>query len=134
MSLRTALSESCDTWFYRLGDRIWQTNPAKKATLIQQWARKFGFGKPTGIDLSGEAGGLVPSPAWFEKANKFPWTEGQTINLAIGQGALQASPLQLAVAYCALVNGGADRPPARRRRDPPRRLRPEAPASRRCAS
>lgn len=107
MSLRTALSESCDTWFYRLADRIWQHDPAAQATLIQQWARKFGFGAPTGVDLSGEAGGLVPSPAWFQKANKFPWTEGQSVILAIGQGALQASPLQLAVAYCALVNGGA---------------------------
>jgi penicillin-binding protein 2 len=106
MSLRTALAESCDTWFYRLGDRIWQANPSKRGTLIQQWARKFGFGAPTGIDLSGENGGLVPSPAWFLKANKFPWTEGQTVNLSIGQGALQASPLQLAVAYAALVNGG----------------------------
>jgi len=106
MTLRTALSESCDTWFYRLADRIWQHDPAAQATLIQQWARKFGFGAPTGIDLSGEAGGLVPSPAWFQKANRFPWTEGQSVILAIGQGALQASPLQLAVAYCALVNGG----------------------------
>jgi len=106
MSLRTALAESCDTWFYRLGDRIWQSDPAKKGTLIQQWARKFGFGSPTGIDLSGEAAGLVPTPAWFLKTNKFPWTEGQTINLSIGQGSLQASPLQLAVAYSALVNGG----------------------------
>jgi penicillin-binding protein 2 len=106
MSLRTALAQSCDTWFYRLGDRIWQSDPAKEATLIQQWARKFGLGSPTGVDLSGEAAGLVPTPSWFLKANKFPWTEGQTINLAIGQGALQVSPLQLAVAYSALVNGG----------------------------
>ena len=106
MTLQTALAQSCDTWFYRLGDRIWQADPAKKGTLIQQWARKFGLGRPTGIDLSGEAPGLVPTPASFEKANHFPWTEGQTINLAIGQGALQVSPLQLAVAYAALVNGG----------------------------
>jgi penicillin-binding protein 2 len=106
MSLRTALAESCDTWFYRLGDRIWQSDPARQGQLIQQWARKFGFGAPTGVDLSGEDGGNVPTPAWFLKANGYPWTEGQTINLSIGQGALQASPLQLAVAYAALVNGG----------------------------
>jgi penicillin-binding protein 2 len=106
MSLRTALAESCDTWFYRLGDRIWQSDPARQGTLIQQWARKFGLGSPTGIDLSGEEPGLVPSPAWFLKSNRYPWTEGQTINLAIGQGALQVSPLQLAVAYAALINGG----------------------------
>ena len=106
MSLPTALAESCDTWFYRLGDRVWQSNPDRQGTLIQQWARKLGLGAPTGVDLTGEASGLVPTPSWFLKANKFPWTEGQTINLAIGQGALQASPLQLAVAYSALVNGG----------------------------
>ena len=106
MSLRTALAESCDTWFYRLGDRIWQADPARRGQLIQQWARKFGFGSPTGIDISGEEGGNVPTPGWFLKTNKFPWTEGQTVNLSIGQGALQASPLQLAVAYAALVNGG----------------------------
>jgi penicillin-binding protein 2 len=106
MTLETALQESCDTWFYRLGDRIWQADPAKQGTLIQQWARKFGLGSPTGIDLSGESSGLVPSPAWFGKNMGFPWTEGQTINLSIGQGALQVSPLQLAVAYSAIVNGG----------------------------
>ncbi|HET7568952.1 MAG TPA: penicillin-binding transpeptidase domain-containing protein [Gaiellaceae bacterium] len=106
MTLKTALAESCDTWFYRLGDRIWRADPAKRGTLIQQWARKFGLGSPTGVDLSGEGSGLVPSPAWFLRTNRYPWTEGQTINLSIGQGALQVSPLQLAVAYAALVNGG----------------------------
>ena len=106
MSLRTALAESCDTWFYRLGDRIWQADPAREGTLIQQWARRFGLGSPTGVDLSGEEAGLVPTPRWFLKHDGYPWTEGQTINLSIGQGALQVSPLQLAVAYSALVNGG----------------------------
>ena len=106
MTLHTALAQSCDTWFYRLGDRIWQADPARKGTLIQQWSRKFGLGAPTGVDLSGEEAGTVPSPAWFLRTNHFPWTEGQTINLSIGQGALQASPLQMAVAYSALVNGG----------------------------
>ncbi len=106
MTLHTALAQSCDTWFYRLGDRIWQADPAREGTLIQQWSRKFGLGAPTGVDLSGEEGGTVPSPAWFLRTNHFPWTEGQTINLSIGQGALQASPLQMAVAYSALVNGG----------------------------
>jgi penicillin-binding protein 2 len=106
MSLSTALAESCDTWFYRLGDRIWSAAPSKRGTLIQSWARKLGLGKPTGVDLSGEASGLIPSPAWFLKHDGYPWTEGQTINLSIGQGALQVSPLQLAVAYSALINGG----------------------------
>jgi penicillin-binding protein 2 len=106
MSLPTALAESCDTWFYRLGDRIWQSNPAAQGTLIQRWAQLLGLGQPTGIDLSGENGGNVPSPGWFRKTQGYPWTEGQTVNLSIGQGTLQASPLQMAVAYSALINGG----------------------------
>ncbi len=106
MSLPTALSQSCDTWFYRLGDKFWQRDPAARGMQIQQWARKFGLGASSGIDLTGDNPGLVPTPRWFLKANGFPWTEGQTVNLSIGQGALQASPLQMAVAYSALVNGG----------------------------
>jgi penicillin-binding protein 2 len=106
MTLETALAQSCDTWFYRLGNLIWQNDPAREGTLIQEWARKLGLGRPTGVDLSGEAAGSVPTPSSFLKQFHYPWTEGQTINLAIGQGALQVSPLQLAVAYSALVNGG----------------------------
>jgi penicillin-binding protein 2 len=107
MSLPTALEQSCDTWFYRLGDRIYQSDPAKQGTLIQQWARKFGLGSTPPIDLTGASPGWVPGPGKkFEKLMGFPWTEGQTINLAIGQGALQVSPLQLAVAYSAIANGG----------------------------
>jgi penicillin-binding protein 2 len=106
MTLRTALAESCDTWFYRLGDRIYTADPAKQGSSIQQWAHKLGLGRPTGIDVIGESGGLLPTPAWFRKTQHQPWYEGQTINLAIGQGMLQASPLQMAVAYSALANGG----------------------------
>jgi penicillin-binding protein 2 len=106
MSLPTALAQSCDTWFYRLGDRVYNTNPSLQGTSIQQWAHKLGLGKPTGIDLIGESGGLVPTPSWLRTSQNQIWTEGQTINLAIGQGMLQASPLQMAVAYSALANGG----------------------------
>ena len=106
MPLHTALSESCDTWFYRLGDLFWARDPAKKGTQIQQWARLFGLGSTPDLDLTGAVSGLMPSPGWFLKSQGYPWTEGQTVNLSIGQGALQVSPLQLAVAYSALVNGG----------------------------
>jgi len=106
MTLSTALAESCDTWFYRLGDLIYNTNPTAQGASIQQWARRLGLGRPTGLDLIGESGGLVPTPAWFKKTQHQDWYEGQTINLAIGQGMLQASPLQMAVAYAALANGG----------------------------
>jgi penicillin-binding protein 2 len=107
MTLPTALQQSCDTWFYRLGDRVWWADPKARGTLIQRWARKLGLGVQPQIDLTGASPGYLPVPGrYFEKVSGTPWYEGQTINLAIGQGALQVSPLQLAVAYSALVNGG----------------------------
>jgi len=107
MTLRTALEQSCDTWFYRLGALVWQHDPARKATLIQQWARTLGLGTRPPIDVTGAAAGYLPMPGrYFEKLAGTPYTEGQAVNLAIGQGALEVSPLQLAVAYSALINGG----------------------------
>jgi penicillin-binding protein 2 len=107
MTLPTALEQSCDTWFYRLGDRIWAHDPSAKATLIQRWARNLGLGTQPPIDVTGAEAGYLPMPGpYFEKVAGTPYWEGQAINLAIGQGALQVSPLQLAVAYSALVNGG----------------------------
>ncbi len=107
MDLPTALEQSCDTWFYRLGDRIWAADPDKKATLIQHWARLLGLGTTPPIDLTGATAGYLPEPnAYFERLTGTPYYEGQAINLSIGQGALQVSPLQLAVAYSALINGG----------------------------
>jgi penicillin-binding protein 2 len=106
MTLPTALEQSCDTWFYRLGARIWDADPARKGMLIQEWARKLGLGTQPPIDLTGAFSGYLPTPRSFQQRFGFPWWEGQTVNLAIGQGALQVSPLQLAVAYSALINGG----------------------------
>jgi penicillin-binding protein 2 len=107
MTLPTALEESCDTWFYRLGNLVYQHNPRAQGTLIQDWASKLGLGRTPPVDLTGATPGYLPRPGkTFDKVNGSPWTEGQTINLAIGQGRLQVSPLQLAVAYSALINGG----------------------------
>ena len=107
MTLHTALEESCDTWFYRLGNLVYQHNPRAQGTLIQDWASKLGLGRTPPVDLTGATSGYLPRPGkTFDKVNGSPWTEGQTINLAIGQGRLQVSPLQLAVAYSALINGG----------------------------
>jgi penicillin-binding protein 2 len=107
MSLPTALEQSCDTWFYRLGDLVWAHDPSAQGRLIQNWARKLGLGSRPPVDLTGATSGYLPGPGrTFERRFGFPWTEGQTINLSIGQGALQVSPLQLAVAYSALINGG----------------------------
>jgi penicillin-binding protein 2 len=105
MSLPTALAESCDTWFYRLGERFFLSSGSTSQGM-QQWAKKLGLGHPTGIDVPGESSGIVPTPAWLQKTYQQPWYEGQTINLSIGQGYLAVTPLQLAVAYSALANGG----------------------------
>jgi penicillin-binding protein 2 len=107
MTLPTALEESCDTWFYRLGALVYGHDPRAQGTLIQNWASRLGLGSEPKVDLTGATSGYLPRPGkTFERRFGFPWTEGQTINLAIGQGALQVSPLQLAVAYSALINGG----------------------------
>jgi penicillin-binding protein 2 len=106
MTLPTALEQSCDTWFYRLGARVWAADPNAQGMLIQRWARMLGLGTRPPIDLTGAFAGYLPTPRSFQKLFGFPWTEGQTVNLAVGQGALEVSPLQLAVAYSALVNGG----------------------------
>jgi penicillin-binding protein 2 len=106
MTLPTALAESCDTWFYRLGAAVWAHDPRAQGTLIQHWAHNLGLGTRPPIDMTGAFSGYLPTPRSFQNLFGFPWTEGQTVNLAIGQGALEVSPLQLAVAYSALVNGG----------------------------
>ena len=106
MPLHTALAESCDTWFYRLGNLVYLHQPGGADLGIQTWAHMLGLGSPTGVDLTGEAGGVVPTPSWLKRTLHIPWYEGQTINLAIGQGYLAVTPLQLAVAYSALANGG----------------------------
>ncbi|HZR93305.1 MAG TPA: penicillin-binding protein 2 [Gaiellaceae bacterium] len=110
MNLRQALAISCDTWFYRLGELLYRRQLERHRLDMQSWALRLGLGHPTGIDLPGEAHGIVPTPAWLRQTFRDPWArswyEGTSINLSIGQGSLAVSPLQLAVAYAALANGG----------------------------
>jgi penicillin-binding protein 2 len=109
LALRKALSVSSDVFFYRLGLEM---NSAGDGQLLQNWAKRLGMGRPTGIDLPGESEGFVPTEASVNKRSKTlpeiydPWTVGQNVNLAVGQGYLQVAPLQLAVAYAAIANGG----------------------------
>jgi len=108
LALRRALSVSSDVFFYRLGQ---EANTAGDGHLLQKWAARLGLGGLTGIDLPDELGGLVPSPEWrndlFKEGNTDrPWSVGDNINLSVGQGDLQASPLQMATAYSAIANGG----------------------------
>jgi penicillin-binding protein 2 len=79
---------------------------------LQKWSRDLGIGTSTGIDLPGEADGLLPTPEWrnelyAEGLTDREWSVGDNINLALGQGDLQADPLQMAVAYAAIANGGS---------------------------
>jgi penicillin-binding protein 2 len=109
MTLPEALAESCDTYFDDIGNRFYQRGSDGRMRM-QLWARRFGFGKPTGLDIGGEADGLVPTPAWREQTFKSAWDRawnpGDSIQLAIGQKDLLVTPLQMATFYAMLANGG----------------------------
>ncbi|RMF17196.1 MAG: penicillin-binding protein 2 [Candidatus Dadabacteria bacterium] len=99
VDLHRALVESCDTYFYEVGRRL-------GIERIAAYARLFGFGSSTGLDLDVEKHGLVPDPDWHERTGRGPWQEGDTLNVAIGQGSLLVTPLQLARFYGALATHG----------------------------
>jgi penicillin-binding protein 2 len=109
MDLPTALGYSCDTYFYRIGNEFY-TLPAERGQPLQKWAETFGFGKKTGVDVGPEAGGLVPTIGWrkrhFQTEVDKLWKPGDSIQLAIGQGDLLVTPLQMARFYAVLANGG----------------------------
>lgn len=100
LGFRGAMAMSSDTFFYQVGRRI------GGETLIQ-WTRRFGFGSKTGIELGAEESpGLVPDDAWKRDVIGYQWFVGDTINMSIGQGYLQTSPLQVAVMFAVPANGG----------------------------
>ncbi len=99
MDMDQALINSCDVYFYSIGQRL-------GIDAIAEAARGFGLGQPTGIDLPSERVGIVPSTAWKQRVRKEPWYAGETISVAIGQGYITVTPLQMAVATAAVANGG----------------------------
>jgi penicillin-binding protein 2 len=127
LQLPRALTVSSDVFFYNLGEQL-----NAKGPVLQAWAHRLGLGHRTGIDIPGEFNGLIPDREWRDKgydeylkcAKKAkvtpgstqalyacggierPWTTGDNVSLAVGQGDLQATPLQLAEAYSVIVNGG----------------------------
>lgn len=132
VDMRKALQVSSDVYFYRMGQRLFY----KPNQVLQTWARKLGVGRLTGIDLAGEQKGVIPDTKWREgkaaeeracrKRKNIPLTDnvfvagakgcgisdmrpynlGDNVNLAVGQGDVQSNPLQMAVAYAAIENGG----------------------------
>jgi penicillin-binding protein 2 len=137
VDLTRALQVSSDVYFYKLGiSAFYEKRNNNGDVAIQSYARKLGFDRPTGIDLPGEDGGVIPDTAWREEVNGREracrkrkniseltnvyaagaagcgisdlrdYNLGDTVNLAVGQGDLQATPLQLAVAYAAIENHG----------------------------
>jgi penicillin-binding protein 2 len=99
VDLERALMLSCDVYFYSLGQKLGIERIAKHA-------RMFGLGAKTGVDLEGERSGLVPDEAWSRAVRKHPWYPGETISVAIGQGALLVTPIQMATMVAVAANGG----------------------------
>ncbi|MDZ7787579.1 MAG: penicillin-binding protein 2 [Halofilum sp. (in: g-proteobacteria)] len=99
VDLGDAISQSCDVMFYDLAMDLGMTEMA-------DFLRKFGLGQPTGIDLPGERDGLIPDPEWKRRNRGEPWYSGETVIHGIGQGYMQATPLQLATATAQIANHG----------------------------
>jgi len=112
MNLADAIKNSCNIYFYQLGRRL-------GIDLIAHAADRFGLGKPTGLDLAGEKEGLVPSTDWKSKTLKAPWYPGETISVAIGQGQLQVTPMQVALLTAAIAMRGAPSRPHFLKAGPP---------------
>lgn len=98
--LHEALAQSCDVYFYTLGLEYLGID------VISDYARRFGYGSYTGIDLPGEIKGLVPTPSWKEEVFNTKWVGGDTVNISIGQGYLNVTPLQMADMVAMTVNKG----------------------------
>jgi len=104
VDLHKGIVESCDVYFYQAGERT-------GIDALAKWASILGLGRKTGIDLPGEADGLVPSPDWKLKTRDEPWFPGETLSAAIGQGYVLVTPLQLANLYATIARSGVQMDP-----------------------
>lgn len=100
MNLDASITQSCDVYFYQLAHEM---GVDRLSTFLAQ----FGFGEPTGVDLTGELPGLLPSREWKRARKRQPWYPGETLIMGIGQGYFLTTPMQLAAATAAFANGGA---------------------------
>jgi penicillin-binding protein 2 len=94
-----ALAESCDTYFYTMGNDM-------GIEPIASMCHQFGLGQKSGIGLLGEKEGIIPSPEWKRRTYNVPWVKGDTVNASIGQGYVLASPIQMALMITRMANGG----------------------------
>ena len=99
VDVRHAIEQSCNVFFYNVGDRM-------KVDTIHAYAEKFGLTGKTGIDLPGEIESLVPSTEWKQRTQHQPWYPGETISVAIGQGAVSVTPIAMATMIASVANGG----------------------------
>jgi penicillin-binding protein 2 len=102
LTLHNALVASCNTVFYQLGYQL----DEKDNELLPEMAKAYGLGQATGIPYLPEIAGVVPDPVWKQEVMGDFWATGDAVNLAIGQGYFEATPLQMATAYAAIANGG----------------------------
>jgi len=119
LDLHGALQASCDLYFWEIALRVWNeradSDGINNENLWQEWARAFGFGQATGVDLPFEKQGLIPDRTWFREEQRAgtgrvrptgPWVGGDLMNAVVGQGTVLVTPLQLANGFSAMVNGG----------------------------
>ena len=99
VDIHNAIPYSCDTYYYQLGDRL-------GIDRISKYATEFGYGQKTGIDLPGEQAGLMPSAHWLMKNYHRKWYPDETLDVSIGQGAVEATPMQLARIIGGIASGG----------------------------
>lgn len=99
VNLDEAIAQSCDTYFYDLGERM-------GVDTMSKYLDQFGFGKVTALDVSGAQPGLLPTREWKRGVKNQPWYPGDSVNMSIGQGYLLTTPLQLATATAVLANHG----------------------------
>lgn len=104
LNVTKALEESADTFFYQVAYDM-------GIDRLSSWMSKFGYGEYTGIDLSEERAGLMPTREWKQKRHKKPWYQGDTIQVGIGQGYWTATPIQMAKALMTLINDGTVKTP-----------------------
>jgi cell division protein FtsI/penicillin-binding protein 2 len=119
LDLHGALEASCDLYFWEIALRVWNERADDEGinneNLWQEWARAFGFGEVSGVDLPFEKQGLIPDRTWFRDEQRAgtgrvratgPWVGGDLMNAVVGQGTVLVTPLQLANGFSAMVNGG----------------------------